>query len=276
MAKTATGRHDPHGRDLSTDNAGQKLKQVRERLGLRYRDVEEASAGIAARHKNDEFAVALSRLADIENKGTIPSIYRIYSLCAIYRLELAEVLEWYGISLGSIGVDARTIDIDRTHLVKLAPENGSDALLPLALDPTFDFRKTVFLSRMIQKWGRLPLVLFNGIDLKAHRYGLIGTDDWTMFPILHPGSLVLIDESDRKIAADGWTSDWDRPIYFLEHRRGYLCGWCATAGEQIILQPHPSSHVKPEVFEPSEVDILGRVDGVAMRFTRNRRHRARP
>ncbi len=63
------------------EDAGRKLKQARERLNLRYRDVEQASLRIAERHKNDEFAVALSRLADIENKGTPPSLYRLYSLC---------------------------------------------------------------------------------------------------------------------------------------------------------------------------------------------------
>src|SRR6476646_2535754 len=99
---------------VSTDNlmmedAGQKLKKMRERLNLRYRDVEEASARIAARHDNDEFAVALSRLADIENKGTIPSIFRLYSLCAIYRLDISEVIGWYGISLGMIPADAQVI-----------------------------------------------------------------------------------------------------------------------------------------------------------------------
>ena len=67
------------------EDAGQKLKRVRERLKLRYRDVEEASQRIAQRQKNDEFAIALSRLADIENKGTVPSLYRLYSICAIYR-----------------------------------------------------------------------------------------------------------------------------------------------------------------------------------------------
>lgn len=275
MIKPPNGRSDPSGQDLIMEHAGQKLKKTRERLGLRYRDVEEASTKIAARHKNDEFAVALSRLADIENRGTIPSIYRIYSLCAIYRIELNEVLEWYGIKMGSIGIDARTIEIDRSHLVNLSSIDGSEVQVPLAFDPSFDIRKTVFLSRMIQKWGRLPLVLFDGIDLKAHRYGLIGTDDWTMYPILHPGSLVLIDESDRKIATEGWTGDHDRPIYFLEHRKGYLCGWCSIAGDQIILQPHPASHVQPTIFEPSEIDVIGRVDGVAMRFIRNRRLRRR-
>ena len=58
------------------EEAGQKLKRIRERLRLKYRDVEEASLRIAAAHQNDEFVVALSRLADIENKGTMPSMYR--------------------------------------------------------------------------------------------------------------------------------------------------------------------------------------------------------
>ncbi len=88
------------------EEPGQKLKRVRERLGLRFRDVEEASARIASRRKNDEFLLALSRLADIENKGTIPSIYRLYSLCAIYRLDMPEVLAWYGISLDTMPGDA--------------------------------------------------------------------------------------------------------------------------------------------------------------------------
>ncbi len=79
------------------ERAGEKLKRTRERLKLTFRDVEQASQEIAFRHGNDEFAIALSRLADIENKGTLPTIYRIYTLCAIYRLDYDEVLQWYGI-----------------------------------------------------------------------------------------------------------------------------------------------------------------------------------
>ena len=58
---------DSQRRNHSMEEAGQKLKRARERLNLRYRDVEEASNQIAARHNNDEFVIALSRLSDIEN-----------------------------------------------------------------------------------------------------------------------------------------------------------------------------------------------------------------
>jgi transcriptional regulator with XRE-family HTH domain len=262
-------------KEITMDEAGQRLKRERERLNLRYRDVEEASIKIAARHKNDEFVIALSRLADIENKGTVPSIYRLYSLCAIYRLDFSEVLDWYGIQLGSIAGDAATIELERTHAVSFTASNQADALIPLSLDPGIDVRRTTFLSRMIQRWGKLPLLLLGSFDLKGHRYGFIGTEDWTMYPILQPGSLVLIDENKRKPANSGWTSEFDRPIYFFEHRLGYACAWCSLIGDQVLLQPHPASQCLPEVFEASEIDIIGQVSGVAMRLDPARRRRTR-
>jgi transcriptional regulator with XRE-family HTH domain len=103
------------------EDAGQKLKKIREQLNLRFRDVEEASIKIAERHHNDEFILALSRLADIENKGTVPSVYRLYSLCAIYRLDLSEVLSWYGVSVSALPTDAALMEHERTHLVGFRP-----------------------------------------------------------------------------------------------------------------------------------------------------------
>jgi len=87
--------------------AGQKLRRVREQLNLRYRDVAQASLLIADRHNNPEFAIALSRLADIENRGTLPNIYRLYSLCAIYGLKLEEVMRWYGVDINELTRDAK-------------------------------------------------------------------------------------------------------------------------------------------------------------------------
>ena len=58
--------------------AGQQLRHTREALGLTLRDVEAASSEIAARHAKQEFFIPFSRLSEIETKGTVPSIYRIY------------------------------------------------------------------------------------------------------------------------------------------------------------------------------------------------------
>jgi hypothetical protein len=256
------------------EDAGQKLKRVRERLNLRYRDVEEASLRIAEKHRNSEFVIALSRLADIENKGTLPTLYRLYSLCAIYRLDFAEVLTWYGVSIAGLPADAASVQVERTHLIGFEADGQGEMQLPLALDPGIDLRRTTYLSRLIQRWGKLPLMMLNGIDLRNHRYAFIGTEDWAMYPLIQPGSLVLIDETKRKIVNTGWTNEFERPIYFLEHRDGYLCGWCNLNESQLVVQPHPASMCNAEVYSyPDEIEVVGQVSGIAMRLDQGKRRR---
>jgi len=234
------------------EEAGQKLKRARERLNLRYRDVEDASNQIAARHNNDEFVIALSRLSDIENKGTVPTIYRLYSLCTIYRLDINEVLDWYGVNVSTLAADAASLQMERTHLIGFGSNSYGDTQMPLALDPGIDLRKTTFLSRMIQRWGKLPLALLNTLDVKNYRYAFIGSEDWTMYPLI------------------------ERPIYFFEHRKGFACGWCTLQESQLVLQPHPASMCYPEVFSyPADIDVLGQVVGVAMRLDQGKRRRNR-
>lgn len=249
------------------DEPGQKLRRARERLQLRYRDVEEASQQIALRKGNDEFAIGLSRLADIENKGTIPSLYRLYSLCAIYRLDFGTVLGWYGIALGELPSDAARIDLAQTHPVQFEQTDRSVIDLPVNFDHGFDLRKTSYLGRQIYHWGKLPLAMLNSLDLRRHRYAFVGTDDWSMYPILAPGSFLQIDDSKKKIASEGWLTENDRPIFFVEHRDGYRCGWCTQRDGLLVLQPHPASELPAQIFRlPGEAEIVGQVVAVAMRI----------
>ena len=60
---------------------------------------------IVVRHGNDEFALPPSRLSDIETKGVIPSVYRLYSLSVIYRRDISELLSWYGIEMSAVAED---------------------------------------------------------------------------------------------------------------------------------------------------------------------------
>jgi len=258
------------------DRPGEKLKRARERLQLTYREVEKASQLIAARRGSDEFIIALSRLADIENKGTIPTIYRIYTLCCIYRLDFDEVLRWYGVPRELMATDAFQLPHAQTHAIQFGAQGeGIIPLIPALLDSEMDLNKTVFLSHLIRRWGKTAFHFLNGLEVRRHRYGFIGLEDWSMHPILHPGSLVVIDDNRRKIASSGWTSEQDRPIYFLETRQEYLCGWCAMTDDHLLVQHHPSSLQQPRSFlYPTQVDILGQVIGVAM-LLEVRKRRAR-
>lgn len=254
------------------DRGGEKLKRARDRLKLTYRDVEQASQKIAARRGSDEFAIALSRLADIENKGTVPTIYRLYSLCAIYRLDFDEVLRWYGVPRGELASETLQIGLDATHLVQFPA--AATANIPSSLDRDIDLNQTTLLSHLARNWGKTAFSFLNGLDLRQYRYGFIGLEDWSMYPILHPGSLVAIDENRRKIAGSGWTNEFDRPIYFLEHRGGNVCCWCSVVGDRLLIQPHPGSLQAPYSFAwPAEIDVIGQVTGAAMLLdSRKRRH----
>src|SRR5438046_1846197 len=87
--------------------AGNNLRASRERLGLTMRDVESASMRLAARHGNDEFVINPSRLSDIETKGLVPSVYRLYTLAIVYRCDLREILSWYGVDLNLAASDLK-------------------------------------------------------------------------------------------------------------------------------------------------------------------------
>ena len=78
---------------------------------------------------------------------------------------------------------------------------------------------------------------------------------------------VQIDESRRKVEEGPWRSEYERPIYFLETREGFVCSWCEVNGPVLALRPHPMSSVRTRLFRyGSEVEVLGQVVGIAMRL----------
>src|SRR5205807_7140881 len=131
-------------------------------------------------------------------------------------LDLYEVLNWYGVPAGELAAEAARIGLAQTHIIDLKPHGTIS--IPQDLDQEIDLGKTTFLSHLLRRWGKLPASLLASLDLRGLRYGFIGMEDWSMYPILHPGCLVVIDESRRRIAAGGWINEFDRPIYFLEER----------------------------------------------------------
>ena len=80
-----------------------------------------------------------------------------------------------------------------------------------------------------------------------------------------PGSLVVIDDSKRRIVDSDWTNEFQRPIYFLERREGYACGWCSLKNGRLTVQPHPASHSDPETYRyPQDIEIVGQVTAIAL------------
>jgi transcriptional regulator with XRE-family HTH domain len=245
---------------------GQNLRLLREQLGLTMRDVENASTRIAQKYGNDEFALSPSRLSDIETKGIIPSIFRLYSFAAIYRRDIRELLTWYGVDLNEMASDLDFVLPPNSHLSG-ALANVSAVRMPLRLDPSFDPRRTVNFGRMVEGWGVVPLAYLAQYASYQYTYGYIGSEDLTMYPILPPGSFVQVDEVKNKVTEGGWRSEYERPIYFVETRSGHICCWCTLTKEEIILQPHPLSPVAARSLRyPQDAEVIGQVVGVAIKL----------
>ena len=246
--------------------AGQQLRLVREQLGLTLRDVEIASDRIAARHRNDNFGIPLSRLSDIETKGVLPSIYRLHTLAVIYRRDAREVLSWYGIEVNESAADLGLTAPPRSHRTETLA-SATVVKVPVRLDPSFDSRRTLNLGRVVEKWGVVPLAYLNQFANADYTYAYLGSEDFTMYPLLLPGSFLQVDESRTEVVQGAWCSEYERPIYFVETREGFTCCWCALEGDQITLQPHPLSPVPVRVvLHPQDAEVIGQVVGVAMRL----------
>lgn len=242
------------------------LRSLREQLGLTVREVSAFSTQIAERRKNRAFSLPLSRLFEIENKDVVPSAYRFYSFAVIYRRDIRELLGWYGIDLSETAADSAFVDVPNCHLADMA-DFAPTTKMPITMNPAFDPVRTMNLGPAIKEWGIAPINYLSQFATPEYSYGYVGTNDFTMYPILPPGSFVQIDESIDKVAEGAWSSEYDRPIYFVETRNGYRCCWCSLQNSYLTLQPHPLSLEPVRTLRyPQEAEIIGQVVGVAMRL----------
>jgi|SRR4051812_47166894 len=244
--------------------AGQRLRSIRERLGLTIRDVEAGTNQLAKIKRSDEFAINLSRLSDFETKGVVPSVFRMYSLAIVYRIDFLEVVSWYGIDFDESSSLRNLISIPKTHTAELL-QHRSNVEMPVRVEPTFDLNRTANIGRLIERWGVAPLAFLKDLAKEKFTYGYIGDEDFTMYPLILPGSFVQIDESKDKVRKGNWRSERERPIYFVESREGFTCCWCEILGRQIVLQSHPLSPVPVRTLKhPQEAEVVGQVVGIAM------------
>jgi hypothetical protein len=83
-----------------------------------------------------------------------------------------------------------------------------------------------------------------------------------MYPMIRPGALLKVDTNQSKLTAGTWRNEYERPIFFIELRDAYACGWCELQGNHLLIIPHYSSPASVRRFTyPREAEIVGRVVG---------------
>ena len=248
--------------------AGEQLKALRSRLGMTIRDVTDLSQKVVDSEGNEEFGISTTWLSEIENSVSVPSIYKLYSLSVIYHVKFGDLLELYGVDTKKIQKLQTEIPLPQTHLTSVEVFDDTGTItFPIRFDQGFDKGKTNLLSRLVEIWGEVPIGIIRHLDIRHSMYGYIGLEDRTLYPLLRPGSFVQIDASVKKVLPVRWQTEYERPIYFVELRGGYVCSWCELQGTQLILVPHPGSGCGIRQFKyEAEAEIVGRVTGLAMRI----------
>lgn len=253
---------------MNPRSPGDQLRKLRIRLGISTRDVENLSQKIAEEENNPEFQISNAWLTQVENSDSVPSLFKLYSLASIYHVKFTDLLLYFGVDLQKVAHHQQLAPLPNTHLTTLAMYDTEKTVsFPVRFDRSFDLDNTNLLARMVEIWGEVPVALLQHLDLRHSLYGYIGLQDFTLYPLLRPGSFVQIDQRVRKIQPLRWRTEFDRPIYFVELRDGYACSWCDLHEGNLLLLPHPLSPCSVRRFDyGKDAEIIGQVTAVAMRL----------
>ena len=239
-------------------DVGAKLRAVRQKWGLTLREVEERSASLAEKWGKDSFRISASWLDRVEREGRGLSFPKFIVLAVIYSISPEQLLAFCPSPAGESQSSEYPSSPNTTLLLTDGPlEDHARRWLPesIAVDAVPDD------TTLLSPESHLP---------SHFRRGIIGRLDKTLDPMIRPGSIVLINTQRRAIAhRREWTNEFDRPIYFLLTRSGYICGWCDLDQDSrwLTLAPHPLSYVTPQRWRyRKEVEVIGRVAAVLLRL----------
>jgi hypothetical protein len=242
------------------DCIGTQLRTARVRFQFTLREVEDKSLKLAQQWGNPAYRISASWLDRVERENRGLSATKLIVLAYIYSLTNDQML---GLCPGANTSVAQMDQASSPNATILIQQGSLDQHAKLWLpdglitDPAPE--ETMLLSP-------------DRTVLPAHyRRGIIGQRDRSLEPMVLPGSIVLIDTQKRAIAnRKAWNNEFDRPIYFLFTREGYVCGFCELdkKAEWLKLVPHMLSFEMKEDTRwryRKEVEVIGTV---AALFTR--------
>lgn len=239
------------------ERLGALLRSIRTEWGLSLREVKDRTEVLAKLWGSPRYASSFSHLAKLELGRHDMRVSTLISLSHIYSRRLETL------------VDAC-----------LPPEYDS-----LVFEPLDGPNSTVLITegRLYERTVRhLPLgvgaadtpentaLIAGDIHSQRNRYrkAIVGRKDRFLYPMIRPGAIITVDTHQRAIASPKeWTNEFDRPIYLLYTRNGYVCGWCQLTEQGTRLNVVSHVMAKLDVLPLAygkDVEVVGRVVAVAM------------
>lgn len=239
-------------------DSGSWIKQLLEERFVKASDVEHLSRSIADAKANSDYYVSHATLADIV-AGSIPSIYKIFSLAVCLKLPYEQLLLVFGIDPKEAATYGVAGESPRTELQAVDPR-AAGFRFQLQFDQQIDPNQTTLLHPDLVQGGYLPASSHHGLNPQRFRYGLIGLEDRSLGDVIPPGSVVEIDKDQNTVLVFAWKTLRERPIYFVWHQQGYSCCWCQQEATELTLIPHPASRQPIQRFRmPRDATVIGRV-----------------
>jgi Cytochrome C oxidase subunit II, periplasmic domain len=169
--------------------------------------------------------------------------------------------------VGDLDREEGLIALPDTHLAghALSRANPIVPTSPKLRDKVL-LERTNLVRRMFQDLGEMPLSLEQQAGVRDVLYAYVGTEDYTLDPLIRPGAFVQIDPHQNKVTKGTWPSEYDRPVYFVELRDDrYACSWCDYERSRLLVVPSPKSPVAIRSFRYlQDAEIIGHVKGFAM------------
>lgn len=239
------------------EGIGSRLREIRQRWKLTLREVEERSARIAQQWNNASFKISASWLDRVEREDRVLSGAKLIVLGVIYSLSSQELLSLYQQETGNV----MQLEMSEPNATVLLDGGVLEAHVKLWLPDKARSEPIPELTALLSPEDHLPI---------HYRRGIIGKQDETMAPMVRAGTFVLINTLKRAIAhRREWNNEYDRPMYFLYTRTGYICGWCELdrLGNWVTLVPHYASPLPTMRWKyKREVEVIGRVAAMLQRF----------
>jgi transcriptional regulator with XRE-family HTH domain len=238
---------------------GARLRSIRRQWQLSLREVEERSLRFAQERGNQAYQVSASWLDRLEREEHELTVNKLIALADIYNVPTEQLLRSMYPANAKAMILKQLSSPNATILLTEGPlEEQARYLLPDAPVSDQPPDETTLLATE------------NGQSLAPYRRGIIGKRDLTLDPMIPGGSIVQIDTQKRALCSrKDWTNEFQRPIYFLMTREGYVCGWCELdkVSDWLTLMPHPLSPASSRRWKyRTEIENIGRVIAVAIRL----------